>query len=143
MSLHIPGLSRGRHRGKSGLQLQRELDAAERRIIALTAGIDQISAERNGAEGRADDTAMDLEAANEEIQRLEKVVDRRDQQIADLKLRLEARVKAEHVVAETQELDGEEIRRHCIRPVPLHEAPFATTNPGRVRPSWAKDDPAA
>lgn len=144
MSLHlIPGRKQAKHRGKSGLELKRELAAAERQIVSLTAGIDQVSAERNEAEGRADETVMDLEAAREEIRRLEQVVGRRDEQIADLERRLEAQVAAEHVIAETQELDGEEIQRHCIRPVPLHEAPFATTNPGRVRPSWAKDDPAA
>lgn len=144
MSLHlIPGRKQAKHRGKSGLELKRELAAAEQQIIALTAGIDQISAERNAAEDRADRAAFFLAAANEENNRLEGVVRRRDQRIADLERRLEDRVKAEHVIAKTQELDGEEIQRHCITPVPLYEAPFATTNPGRIRPTWAKDDPAA
>jgi len=137
VNVHLPGLSRGRHRGKSGLQLQRELDAAERRIIALTAGIDQISAERNKGEGRADRTALDLDNARDEIRRLEKVVRLRDQRIADLERRLDIGVKAEHVIAKTQPIPV------ITRVMPLHEAPFATTNPGRVRPSWAKDEEVA
>ena len=64
-----------------------------------------------------------------------------ENQIADLERRLDVRVLAESVVTRTQELSLDEIRQHCV--MPLNQAPFATTNPGRVRPSWAKDEGAA
>ncbi|MEU0847666.1 hypothetical protein ABZ387_06825 [Streptomyces flaveolus] len=128
-----------KHRGKSGLQLQRELAAAERRVAALTAGIDQISAERNEANKRAEQAAIDLGTARKEIQQLEETVRLRDQQITDLQRKVDIGVKAEHVVTRTQELSVEEIRRHCIKPVPLHQAPFATTDPAHV-PAWASRD---
>jgi chromosome segregation ATPase len=128
-----------KHRGKSGLQLQKELAAAERRVAALTAGIDQISAERNEANKRAEQAAIDLGTARKEIRQLEETVRLRDQQITDLQRKVDIGVKAEHVVTRTQELSVEEIRRHCIKPVPLHEAPFATTDPAHV-PAWASRD---
>ena len=53
-----------------------------------------------------------------------------ENQIADLERRLDVRVLAESVVTKTQELSLEEIRKHCV--IPLHEAPFATTDPGRI-----------
>lgn len=66
---HIPGLkTTARHRGKSGLQLQRELAAAERRIAALTAGIDQISAERNQLEAQLDEAGIELSGARHDLQ---------------------------------------------------------------------------
>lgn len=62
-------------------------------------------------------------------------------QLAELERRLHVGVLAEHVVAKTQELSLDEIRKHCVKP--LHQAPFATVDPGRV-PSWAvTDEPAA
>jgi chromosome segregation ATPase len=128
-----------KHRGKSGLQLQKELAAAERRVAALTAGIDQVSAERNEANKRAEQAAIDLGTARKEIRQLEETVRLRDQQITDLQRKVDIGVKAEHVVTRTQELSVEEIRRHCIKPVPLHEAPFATTDPAHV-PAWASRD---
>ena len=51
-------------------------------------------------------------------------------QIADLERRLDVRVLAESVVTKTQELSLDEIRQHCV--IPLNEAPFATTDPGRI-----------
>ncbi|MGW5636682.1 hypothetical protein [Streptomyces sp. NPDC003832] len=50
--------------------------------------------------------------------------------IADLERRLNVGVLAESVVTKTQELSLEEIRRHCV--IPLREAPFAATDPGRI-----------
>ncbi|MFJ5973571.1 hypothetical protein [Streptomyces sp. NPDC093060] len=58
-------------------------------------------------------------------------------QLKDAKRRLDIRTWAEAAAAQTQEMAV------VTRVLPLHEAPFAATNPGRVRPSWAKDDPAA
>ncbi|MFE6355923.1 hypothetical protein ACFVOO_24080 [Streptomyces rochei] len=128
-----------KHRGKSGLQLVRELAAAEQKVASLTAGIDQIAAERNEANERADKTALDLDTARKAIQQLEDTVRLRDQEITDLKRKVDIGVKAEHVIAKTQELPADEIRRHCATPVPLHQAPFATTDPAHV-PAWALRD---
>jgi chromosome segregation ATPase len=134
---YVPGLKgTAKHRGKSGLQLQRELAAAERRIAALTAGIDQISAERNTAEKRVDNAKLALDTAGKEIEQLEATVRLRDQTIADLKRKVDVGVRAEHVIAKTQEIDTEQVRRYCVKP--LHESPMAVTDPGRVPPSWAK-----
>jgi hypothetical protein len=63
------------------------------------------------------------------------VVEGLEAQIAELERRLAVGVLAESVVAKTQELSVEEIRKHCV--MPLHQAPFATVNPGRVTPSTA------
>ncbi|MGW7726290.1 hypothetical protein ACWGJ6_23510 [Streptomyces canus] len=135
MTLTIPFVGRrdhARHRGKSGLQLQRELAAAERKIASLTAGIDQISAERNDSEKRADDAQLALNTAGEEIRQLEEAVELRDRRIADLERKVDVGVKAEHIVAKTQEIDPEQVRQMCARPVPLHQAPFASTDPGHA-----------
>lgn len=144
----IPGRVRGRHRGKSGLQLQRELADAERRIASLTAGMDQLAAERNDIAGQLDQAQIALGTAGEEIGQLEEAVRLRDQQIEDLKRKVDVGVKAEHVVAQTQEIDPEEVRRICAQSVtginpppavtqvmPLHDSPLAS--PAHV-PAWAK-----
>jgi chromosome segregation ATPase len=124
----ISGRRQAKHRGKSGLELRRELAAAEGKIASLTAAVDQISAERTTAEGRADRTAIDLDAARKEIARLENVVQVRDQRIADLERRVEVGVRAEHVVAETQPIP-------VTTPVlPLHKSPL--DNSGHI-PAWA------
>ncbi|MEV7034544.1 hypothetical protein AB0N99_30485 [Streptomyces sp. NPDC093272] len=68
------------------------------------------------------------------------VVEGLEAQIAELERRISIGVLAESVVTETQELSVEEIHRHCVKP--LYEAPFATVNPGRVTPSWARTDTA-
>ncbi|MFF2383675.1 hypothetical protein [Streptomyces sp. NPDC058108] len=66
------------------------------------------------------------------------VVEGLEAQIANLEHRLKVGVLAENVVVKTQELSLEEIRKHCV--MPLHQAPFATVDPGRVTPSWAVVD---
>ncbi|MCZ4509928.1 hypothetical protein O3Q52_17335 [Streptomyces sp. ActVer] len=43
----------------------------------------------------------------------------------------------------TGPIDVTELRAQYNRPIPLHESPLATTNPGWVPPSWAvRDEPA-
>jgi len=147
VSLHlIPHRRTNRHRGKSGRELQQELVAAEQTIAALTAGIDQITAERNAANQRADQTAVDLGTAHEEIHRLETVVRRRDQEIQQLNERITVAVKAEHVIARTQELDVSELRDRFTTgtPVRLGASPLAATNPGHVPAAGTPDSgPAA
>jgi predicted nucleic acid-binding Zn-ribbon protein len=86
----------------------------------------------------------DQEAEHAEIiaridERHAEIVEGLEQQIADLKRRLAVGVLAESAATKTQELSIAEIRQHCVTPVPLHQAPFATTNPGRT-PAWARCD---
>ncbi|MFK4869032.1 hypothetical protein ACI3K4_27840 [Streptomyces sp. CSMPJR101] len=77
------------------------------------------------------------ENAEKALVQAENAIRLRDRRISDLNRKIDVGVKAEHVIAQTQEIP-------VITPViPLHEAPFATTDPGRVRPSWAEPDPAA
>jgi hypothetical protein len=81
---------------------------------------------------------QDQEAAHAEVvaridARHAEVVQGLERQIAELERRLNTRVLAEHVVAKTQELDPEEVRRACT-PIPLHQSPLA--NPAHV-PAWA------
>ncbi len=78
---------------------------------------------------------LDLEMQRDEViaridERHGEIVRGLENQIADLERRLDVRVLAESVVTKTQELSLEEIRKHCV--IPLHEAPFATTDPGRI-----------
>lgn len=131
-----------KHRGKSGLQLQRELAAAERRIAALTAGIDQIAAERSTAEERLDDAQLALDTAGREIEQLEKAVNLRDKQIEQLQHRVDVGIKAEHFVTETQEIDvralQERLAEGAVRT--LNQSPQARRDPGHV-PGWVKDQP--
>ncbi|MFI1485681.1 hypothetical protein [Streptomyces sp. NPDC020747] len=57
-----------------------------------------------------------------------------EDRIAELENRLNVGVLAEAAAAQTQEIPIVPI------PVALHQAPFATTNPGRGTPSWAVRD---
>ena len=57
-------------------------------------------------------------------------------QLADAERRLEVRKWAEAAAAKTVEMPIVEV-------VPLHAAPFATVDPGRVRPTWAKGEEVA
>jgi hypothetical protein len=41
---------------------------------------------------------------------------------------------------DTESIDASQIRAEHAAPVPLHRAPFATVDPGRVPPSWARED---
>ncbi|GHH87918.1 hypothetical protein [Streptomyces capitiformicae] len=69
------------------------------------------------------------------------VVDGMQRQIDDLRRRLDIACKAETAVTKTQELSVDEIRQHCIKPVPLHLSPMARRDPAHV-PAWAhRDEP--
>ena len=76
-----------------------------------------------------------LTAIGKDRDALERIVRDLEGQLADAERRLDIRTWAEAAAAKTQELS-------IIQVVPLHDAPFATTSPGRVRPSWAKDEEA-
>lgn len=110
-------------------RLHDELAAAEDHIATLT---EDAAATRAALAAERERRRL----AEQELQRAESVIRLRDQRIADLERRIDVGVKAEHVIARTQELSVEEIRRHCVKP--LWESPLA--NPHRVR---AEPDPAA
>jgi hypothetical protein len=63
-----------------------------------------------------------------------------ENQIAELERRLQIGVLAEAAAAQTQEIP---ILVAPV-PVPLHQAPFASVNPGRLPCTWGvKDEPSA
>ncbi|MEU6990296.1 hypothetical protein ABZ953_06495 [Streptomyces sp. NPDC046465] len=150
MSMLTRARSIGRHRGKTPAQLRAELDEAICIGLAQQTLIAELTAERTRLEGQLDAAGIelsgareDLRAARKQIRHLEAIVLLRDRKIDDLNRKIDVGVKAEHVISKTQELDGEEIRRHCataIPVLPLHASPqAAVTNPGIVRQtSWGQ-----
>jgi hypothetical protein len=56
-----------------------------------------------------------------------------EQQLAELKWRLGIACQASAAADQTQEIPAEVVRQLCIQPVPLHQAPFASTDPGQMR----------
>jgi 5'-3' exonuclease len=71
------------------------------------------------------------ETAEKELEQAENAIRLRNQRIADLERRVDVGVKAEHVIARTQEIDPAEVRRYCV--TPLHLAPMAAvTDPGHT-----------
>ncbi len=146
--------TKARHRGLTPWQLvqkirrlEQEADETTCKVIELTTEVDELKAERTRLEGDFDKAAIDLSGAREdlalareEIRQLEAAVELRDQTIEDLARKIDVGVKAEHVIAQTQELDSEQIRRHCAKPIPLHQSPLAVVDPGRVPPSWARSE---
>jgi chromosome segregation ATPase len=130
--------SLGRHRGKTPAQLRADLDQATCELVGLATEIDDLKAARSHLEGQLDEAGIDLSGAREdlalareEIRQLEEAVELRDQTIADLERKVDVGVKAEHVIARTQEIPV------ITRVMPLHESPMAVADPGRVPPSWA------
>lgn len=122
----IPSLiGAGRHRGKSPAQLRAELDEATCHLVAMATEIDGLR--------------VNLGTAGKEIRQLEDTVRLRDRTITDLERRLHVGILAEHVIAETQPMSTDEIRRVCNQPIPvlqLREAAAAgllgpVLNPGQ------------
>lgn len=140
--------TKARHRGLTPWQLvqkirrlEREADDATCKLVELATEVDEVKAERNRLEGDFDRAAIDRSAALEdlalaceEIRQLEAAVELRNQRIEDLERKVEVGVKAEHVIAQTQEIP---VITHVM---PLHQSPRAVTDPGRVPPSWARED---
>ncbi|MGW6531393.1 hypothetical protein [Streptomyces venezuelae] len=142
--------SAGRHRGKSPAQMRAELDEAICIGLAQQTLIAELTAERTRLEAQLDAAGIELSGAREDLQaarklngQLEAVVMLRDQKIDDLQRKIDIGVKAEHVIAKTQEIDTSPVQA-AVAPVPLHQSPQATvTNPGTVRQTtWgqAADD---
>ncbi|MEV6696287.1 hypothetical protein AB0M68_03865 [Streptomyces sp. NPDC051453] len=124
MSMLTRARSIGRHRGKTPAQLRTELDKATCQLIDQATEINGIKGQRNQLAAELDETRIDAQRAAEDDAR--QIRDLR-RQVADLTRKLDVGVKAEHVIAKTQELDTDEILRHCVKPVPLHQSPMADT----------------
>lgn len=155
----IPGRVRGRHRGKSGLQLQKELDAAERKVASLTAGMDQKAAECNDLAGQLDAARIALAAAGEEVATLRPALEEsRAKHAAAEELVVQQQADLEELVLERDGLRDEVLMFRArfgpqlaaeananavtvppmVRPIdgPEEEA----TAPIDVRPLWAARD---
>lgn len=129
MSVITRARSLGRHRGKTPLELRIALDAADDRATRLTAALDQLGAANTTLERLLDQAGIDYSGALEDvatrdrtIAQLEGTVRLRDQQIDDLKRKVDVGVKAEHVIAKTQP----------IPVLPLGQAPFVATDPAHI-----------
>ncbi|MFB6675554.1 hypothetical protein ACFCWG_24650 [Streptomyces sp. NPDC056390] len=120
----IPGLrDRGKHSPDVVIAKLRE-DIAK--LLNWRAAADDFFAIQDqlitDLEGDARKLKRRAETDEQTIRQLEGVVRLRDQEIDDLKRKVDVGVKAEHVIAETQP----------IPVLPLGQAPFAATDPGHV-----------
>ncbi|SDL28990.1 hypothetical protein [Streptomyces indicus] len=130
------------HRGMTPWQLvqkigrlEREANEAACQLVAMATEIEKLKRQRNRAARALDDTRIQVQRITEDDTRLIKDLRR---QITDLKRKLDIGVKAEHVIAKTQEIDGDQIRKHCV--MPLAKAPFASTDPAGLPPiTWGRD----
>jgi predicted nuclease with TOPRIM domain len=128
ITARIPALKgHGRHRAADKLA---ELREDNRKLLDRQMAADDFFACL--MQDRADlQTALEQERerrqiAEKERDQAEEVIRLRDREIADLKRRRAVRVLAEAAAAETQPIPV------VTRVMPLHEAPFATTDPGRI-----------
>lgn len=142
--------TRAKHRGYTPWQLvqkigrlEQEADEYACELVALTTQVDELKAERNRLADERDQEAVahgaivdDLRAENDQL---------RDE-LAALKVRFgpelaaEANANAITVPPMVRPIDGpEDEATQPIPVVPLHQAPFATTDPAHV-PAWAQRD---
>jgi hypothetical protein len=119
---------RTRHRAIDEVERQKALRVgADLRIKALGVQLDDQAREHA-------DTVARIDARHAET------VAGLERQVADLEHRLGIACQASAAADQTQEIDPEVVKRMTAQrvPVPLHQAPFETTDPGCVRPSWAR-----
>ncbi|MFF7184659.1 hypothetical protein ACFZAR_05370 [Streptomyces sp. NPDC008222] len=122
-----------RHRASDEVgRLRHQLAGADIFITGLRAQITDLEQKRDDANERRDIAEKALAQAEETI-RL------RDRQIADLQRKVDVGVKAEHVIAKTQELDLRTLQeRFETGPVRrLGASPLAATHPAHV-PAWVR-----
>lgn len=130
--------SYGRHRAKTPAELRAELDEADCRLIALTAEVDRHAAQASALEYQLGQAGIrysgaleDLRLSTEALQQVEATIRLRDAEVAALRERIDIGIKAEHVIAQTQEipqLDGWFTTGPVVR---LGTSPLAAvTNPG-------------
>lgn len=75
--------------------------------------------------------------AEQQRDQAEKVIRLRNEEIAGLKATAGIRAQAENVITPTQEIPADTVCQVFAHPMPLHQAPFATTDPGRINPPQA------
>lgn len=146
MSLQLPNLrGTGRRRATDKVT---ELRAENVKLLTLLAGADdyfmlldqhrkELETEVEQLQGQVAEERSARIAVGKDRDALERYVHDLEKQLTESRERLEVRSWAEHVIAETQPIPV------VTRVLPLHEAPFATVDPGRVRPSWAKGEEMA
>jgi chromosome segregation ATPase len=152
----IPARYRNRHRGKTGLQLQRELTQAEDKATSLTAALDQAMAEltdlreenaalRNLKAGADDTFVIQLQVIDDlegDVRRLRedlaaeqgaravaaKDVETRGRWVADLEQQLADAIRRLEIgaLAESAAARTQEVPV-ITRVLPLHQSPLATT----------------
>lgn len=117
-------------------RLRKDIDQADCQLISLTTEIDELKAERTQLEAQLDQAGIELSGAREDtrtakqsIRHLEAIVHLRDREIDKLQRRIDVGIKAEHVIAKTQEIDTAELQqRFTAGPVvSLHHSPQADT----------------
>jgi hypothetical protein len=124
----LRGRPTGKHREDDSVDLlQCKLIGAQLLIKGLRLQLDDKDREHEATVSRIDERHAEVAAGLES-------------ELAELRRRLDIACRAETAVTRTQEISLDEIRRPCTRPIPLHESPFATTDPGWVPPSWAVCD---
>ncbi|MEU9444606.1 hypothetical protein AB0D42_27745 [Streptomyces sp. NPDC048304] len=116
-------------------ELQRRLNDADALIERQAIRLCELESDKTELAGRLQQTQDALINIGKDRDALERYVRDLENQLADAERRLDVRTWAEAAAAKTVEMPIVEV-------VPLHAAPFATTNPGRVRPAWAKDEEA-
>lgn len=122
-----------RHRASDEVgRLRHQLAGAEIYMAGQRVQIADLEAERDNANERRD-------IAEKALAQAEEVIRLRDREIDDLKRRLDIGVKAEHIVAKTQELDLRTLQeRFETGPVRrLGASPLAATHPAHV-PAWVQ-----
>jgi chromosome segregation ATPase len=145
VSLHLPNLrGTGRRRAADKVTELREENV---KLLTLLAGADDqfMLQDQRIKELEVENGDLKQQLAGEREARIgierdrdaqERWIQHLQSELADAERRLDVRTWAEAAAAKTVEMP-------VIEVVPLYAAPFATTNPGRVRPAWAKTDPAA
>lgn len=92
----IPGLKGvGRHRGKSPVQLRRELDEATCHLVAMATEINELRAERTQLEQQLDEAGIELSGARNDLD----IADREQRRLQDAVRAWEARWANAHPVS--------------------------------------------
>lgn len=110
-----------------------EVDRLRRSLTFADLLIKTQRVQLNDADRKVDDANERRDNAEKALRQAEATIRLRDHTITELRRKLDVGVKAEHVIAKTQELSVEEIQRHCV--MPLHQSPLA--DPAHV-PAWVR-----
>lgn len=125
--------TRRKHRGKTPWQLvqtigrlEREADEATCQLVALATENDELRADRNQLAARLDETALANQATIDELQ-----LENHELRTEVTALRAAA-ANATRVDVPPMVRDTSAIEDQATQPIPLWQAPFATTDPRRI-----------